>query len=130
MKTLKRFVSAVVAIAIMVSACAFAAIVVKAAGTDDGVLSVITKNAQKYFGTTKSEFCIEFISANGNGSKFNRYSEIDVNGDAKSDIADLVALDNAVSQNDGTDLDFDSRVDGNDLEILRKTLIGIADIGF
>ena len=107
---------------------AFTAICVSAAGTDDGVISVITENSVKYFGTEKSDFCTEYVAANGNDGSFLRYENIDINGDGKSDICDLVSLDNKLMQSDGTDLDFNSTVDSKDLAIMRKTLIGITDI--
>ena len=107
---------------------ATAAISVSAAGTDDGVISVITENSVKYFGTEKSDFCTEYLAANGKDGSFLRYENIDINGDGKSDICDLVSLDNKLMQSDGTDLDFNSTVDSKDLAIMRKTLIGITDI--
>ena len=101
--------------------------VLGASSTDDGVLQVIAKNSKKYLGTVKSDFCTEFVPANGEGNSFFRYKNIDVNGDAKSDIADLVALNNNIQQNSGSDLNFDLLLDAHDLAIMRQTLIGIND---
>ena len=125
MTVLRRLVCCLVAIVILVSA--FALTSVSAAGVDDGVLSVIEKNSKKYFGEAKSNFCTEYVSANGDGSGFYRYENIDLNEDSSSNVADLVALNNAILNKGGTDLNFDSSVDAKDLEILRKTLIGIND---
>ena len=131
MTVLRRLLCSAVVITVIVGTCSFSAIGANAAGEDDGVLSVDTKNSQKYFGTAKSDFCNEYVSANGDGSGFYRYENVDLNGDAESNITDLVALKLAVNAGDGgTDLNFDSSADAEDLEILRKTLIGITDIEF
>ncbi len=124
-KLFKKALAPLLALSLMVS---FSAIGVNAAGSDDGILFVITKNSEKYFGTTKSSFCTEFVSANGDGSGFLRYENADINGDTKTDITDLVALDNAARQNGGVDLDFSSAVDAGDLTVMRRILIGITDI--
>lgn len=121
----KKFAIFPLALALLSSS---AAISVSAAGVDDGVISVTTKNAVKYFGTKKSDFCTEYVAANGEDGAFLRYENIDINGDRDSDITDLVALHNQLKQNSGTDLDFSSSADNNDLAVLRKTLIGITDI--
>ena len=63
---------------------ATAAISVSAAGTDDGVISVITENSVKYFGTEKSDFCTEYVAANGKDGSFLRYENIDINGDGQT----------------------------------------------
>lgn len=105
-----------------------AAVAVGAAGVDDGTLSVVEKNSKKYFGTAKSNFCTEFVSANGDAGSFYRYENVDINGDTKTDITDLVALKLAVNaQNGGIDLNFDSSVNADDLTVMRKVLIGISD---
>ena len=108
--------------------CSFMAFSVSAAGVDDGVLLVTTKNSKKYIGTAKSNFCTEYTSANGDESSFYRYENVDVNVDSKTDVTDLVALKLAVNaQNGGIDLNFDSSVNADDLTVMRKVLIGISD---
>ena len=106
-----------------------AVVAVGAAGVDDGTLSVVEKNSKKYFGTEKSDFCTEYISADGDESSFYRYENIDINGDAKTSVADLVALTLAIkAKNDGTDLNFDSSVNADDLAILRNVILGETDV--
>ena len=125
---MKRFIKPLCLMVVLLMACSSLSFtVLGASSTDDGVLLVTAKNSKKYLGTVKSDFCTEFVPANGEGNSFFRYKNIDVNGDAKSDIADLVALNNNLQQNSGGDLNFDLLLDAHDLAIMRQTLIGIND---
>ena len=121
---MKKSFSIILALVItLITAFAFG-ISVSAVGVDDGVLAVTTKNGKKYLGTKKSDFCTEFIAANGDSDKFYRYEKVDINNDGETDISDLVAL----NKNPDTDLNFDSSVDADDLAVMRKILIGITDM--
>lgn len=125
---MKRFIKSLCLMVVLLMACSSLSFtVLGASSTDDGVLLVTVKNSNKYLGTVKSDFCTEFVPANGEGTSFFRYKNIDINGDAKSDIADLVALNNNMQQNSGSDLNFDLLLDARDLAIMRQTLIGIND---
>ena len=120
-KKILAFLSVVVLFAFSLSVVAFAA------GVDDGVISVTTKNSKKYIGTAKSDFCTEYVSANGDNNKFYRYSNADMNFDAVTDITDLVELKKQVDQQNGVDFNFDAVVDSSDLEIVRMVIIGYSD---
>ncbi len=85
-----------------------------AAGTDDGSISVIDKNGQKYFGTEYVNGCTEYVAANGSGDVF-----YDLNGDKDMDICDLVALTNG-----SVDFDANDVYDSADSAALRLLLIG------
>ena len=99
-----------------------------AQGTDDGTLSVTTKNSKQYIGIAKSDFCTEYVSANGVNDKFYRYTSADVNSNNITDICDLVALNNAILGNGkGTDFNFDSVLDNKDLIIVRQFILGATD---
>ena len=99
-----------------------------AQGTDDGKLFVTTKNEKRYIGTEKASFCTQYFAANGDGDYFYRY-DIDLTGDNGTDITDLVAFHNAFNVSTGSlDLNFDNKLDSDDLALLRMVLISGADI--
>ena len=121
-KKILAFLSVVVLFAFSLSVVTFAA------GVDDGVISVTTKNSKKYIGTAKSDFCTEYVSANGDNDKFYRYLNADVNSNAITDICDLVAINNAIIGNGkGIDFTFDSVLDNKDLDIVRQFILGTTD---
>lgn len=99
--------------------CAFAlllsfSVTAFAAGTDDGTISVITKNSEKYFGTEYVNGCTKYVAANGSDKEF-----YDMNGDKDMNICDLVAL-----TNNSVDFDLSESYDGADSAALRLLLIG------
>lgn len=121
-KKILAFLSVAVLFAFSLSFVAFAA------GVDDGVISVTTKNSKKYIGTAKSDFCTEYVSANGDNDKFYRYSNADVNSNNITDICDLVALNNAIVENgESIDFNFDSILDDKDLSVVRQFILGTTD---
>ena len=121
-KKILAFLSVAVLFAFSLSIVAFAA------GVDDGVISVTTKNSKKYIGTAKSDFCIEYVSANGDNNAFYRYSNTDVNEDNITDICDLVLLNNAIVENgESIDFNFDSILDYKDLSVVHQFILGTTD---
>lgn len=121
-KKILAFLSVVVLFAFSLSFVAFAA------GVDDGVISVTTKNSKKYIGTAKSDFCTEYVSASGDNDKFYRYLNTDANEDNITDICDLVLLNNAIVENgEGVDFNFDSILDDKDLSVVRQFILGTTD---
>ena len=57
------------------------------------------------------------------------FENIDINGDEKTSVVDLVALALAIkAKNGGTDLNFDSSVNADDLAILRNVILGETDV--
>lgn len=84
-----------------------------AAGVDDGTLSVATKDGQKYFGTSISEYLVKYTAADGSGDEF-----YDLTGDKSMNICDLVAL-----VNDETDLDQNGTYDAADSAALRLLIL-------
>ena len=121
-KKILAFLSVVVLFAFSLSIVAFAA------GVDDGVISVTTKNSKKYIGTAKSDFCTEYVSANGDNDKFYRYSNTDANEDNITDICDLVLLNKEIVENgEGVDFNFDSILDYKDLSVVRQFILGTTD---
>ena len=122
-KKILAFLSVVVLFAFSLSVVAFAA------GEDDGVISVTTKNSKKYIGTAKSDFCTEYVSASGDNDKFYRYLNADVNSNNITDICDLVALNNAIVENgESVDFNFDSMLDYKDLSVVRQFILGTTDV--
>ena len=85
-----------------------------AAGTDDGTISVVTINSEKYFGTEYVKGCTKYVTANGSDNLF-----YDMNGDKDMNICDLVAL-----TNNSVDFDLSESYDGADSAALRLLLIG------
>ena len=121
-KKILAFLSVVVLFAFSLSVVAFAA------GADDGVISVTTKNSKRYIGVAKSDFCIEYVAANGDNNEFYRYSSADVNSNSITDICDLVALNNAIVENgESIDFNFDSILDDKDLLVVRQFILGTTD---
>lgn len=121
-KKILAFSAVVIVLISVLSVSAFAA------GVDDGTLFVTTKNSEQYIGTAKSDFCTEYVSANGKGNKFYRYLHADVNTNNITDICDLVAIDNALIGNGkGIDFNFDSAIDSKDLIIVRQFILGVTD---
>ena len=121
-KKILAFLSVVVLFAGSLSVVAFAA------GVDDGVISVTTKNSKRYIGAAKSDFCIEYVAANGDNDKFYRYSNTDANEDNITDICDLVLLNKEIVENgEGVDLNFDSILDYKDLLVVRQFILGTTD---
>ena len=121
-KKILAFLSVVVLFAFSLSVVAFAA------GVDDGVISVTTKNSKRYIGTAKSDFCTEYVSASGDNDKFYRYSNTDANEDNITDICDLVLLKKAIVENgESIDFNFDSILDDKDLSVVRQFILGTTD---
>ncbi len=121
-KKILAFLAVVILLVSTLSITAFAQ------GFDDGILSVTTKNSKQYIGTAKSEFCTEYVAANGDNDKFYRYSDADVNSNNITDICDLVVLNNAIAENGkGIDFNFDAVVDNKDLSVVRQIILGVTD---
>ena len=121
----KKILAFLVVVFLLISTLCISAF---AAGKDDGTLFVTTKNSEQYIGEIKSDFCTEYVSANGNGKKFYRYLNADVNSNAITDICDLVAIHNAIIGNGkGIDFTFDSVLDSKDLDVVRQFILGTTD---
>lgn len=121
----KKILAFLVVVILLISTLCVSAF---AAGKDDGTLFVTAKNSEQYIGTAKSDFCTEYVSANGTGNKFYRYLNADANSNDITDICDLVALHNAIIENgQGTDFNFDSVLDNKDLIVVREFLLGTTD---
>ena len=122
MKNLKflRILALALAIATLFTVTAFAA------GTDDGKISVTTKDSVKYFGTEKSEWCTAYTAADGSGKGFQRYSAVSLNGDEVTDITDLVYL-HTVLDTETYDINGDGKTDFSDTDILRMLILGKND---
>lgn len=84
-----------------------------AAGTDDGSLTVATKDGAKYFGTPYTEGCTKYLAANGDGSYY-----YDMSGDKDMDICDLVSL-----HLNEVDFDLDGAYDSDDAKAFRIILM-------
>ncbi len=97
-----------------------------AAGTDDGKISVTTKDSVKYFGTEQSEWCVMYTAADGSGKEFCRYSAVSLNGDEVTDITDLVYLHNSLDT-ETYDINGDGKSDFSDTDILRMLILGKND---
>jgi len=98
---------------------------VHGAGYDDGRVFATKKNGVSYLGVQKSEWCVEFYSADGSKEKFRRYDGVDFTNDSKTDILDLVRL-----AKNPVDMNFDKIDNSEDITILRKILLGKNDFVF
>jgi uncharacterized protein YxeA len=85
-----------------------------AAGVDDGTVSVVDKNGEKFFGTEIDQGLTKYVAANGSGESF-----YDANGDKEMDVCDLVAV--VTGQ---LDLDQSGSYTNADTATLRLILIG------
>ena len=108
---MKQIIALILCLALMLSL----GISAFAAGTDDGVVKIATKDGKKFFGTEITEGLTKYEAANGSGITF-----YDINGDKYMDICDLVAL-----KNGSVDFDLSGAFDSADSAALRLILIGI-----
>ena len=106
---MKKIVALILAV-MLLSLCTLSAF---AAGTDDGSLTVATKDGAKYFGTPYTKGCTKYLAANGDGSYY-----YDMSGDKDMDICDLVSL-----HLDEVDFDLDGAYDSDDAKAFRIILM-------
>ena len=93
-----------------------------AAGEDDGAIFVTEKQGKKYFGEEISKWGIHYTAADGSADGFYRFENIDLNGDNKMNVCDLVKI--LLLQED---INGDGEKSFNDDKILRLAILGTTD---